>query len=45
MLTWFGPIWTHTENRGGPVSEENIRIQCERCEVERKAMNGVDERF
>ena len=30
--------WTHGGNGGGPVGEENGRIQCERCEVERKAI-------
>ena len=38
-------IWTHGENGGGPVGEENSRIQYERCEVERKAMNGMDGRY
>ena len=34
--------WIHGENGGGPVCEGNSRIQCERCEVERKATNDVD---
>ena len=34
-------VWTHGENRGGPV-EENGRISCKRCKVERKAKNGMD---
>ena len=36
--------WTHEENGGGLVSEENSMIQCERCEVEWKAMKGMDGR-
>ena len=35
-------IWTHGENGGGPVGEENSSIQYERCEVKRKAMNRMD---
>ena len=30
-------------NGGGRVREENNRIQCKRCEVERKATNGMDD--
>ena len=36
-------VWRQGEN--GPVGEENSRIRCERCEVERKAMNGMDGHF
>ena len=35
-------VWTHGKNGGVPVSEEKSRIQCERCEVEKKAMNEID---
>ena len=35
-------VWTLGENGGGPICEENNRIRCERCEVERKAMNRMD---
>ena len=34
--------WTHTDNGRGPVGEENSRIRCENCEVERKVTNGMD---
>ena len=37
-------VWTHEENEGGLVGEETSRIQCERCEVERKAKNGMNGR-
>ena len=40
VLRWFGYI---KRIEGEPVGEENSRIRCERCEVERKAMNGMDE--
>ena len=32
-------VWTHGENGGGPVGEEN----CRRCEVESKTTNRMDE--
>ena len=35
-------VCTHGENGGGPVGEENGRIRCERCEIKRKAKNGMD---
>ena len=35
-------VCTHGENGGGPVGEENSRIQCMRCEFERKTKNGMD---
>ena len=35
-------VWTQGENGRGPVGEENSKIQCERCEVERKATNRMD---
>ena len=37
-------VWTHVENGRGPVGEKNSRIRCERCEVERKTMSGMDGR-
>ena len=36
--------YTHGENGRGLISEENSRIQCERCEVQRKTTNGIDGR-
>ena len=35
--------WTYGENGGEPVGKEKRMIRCERCEVEKKAMNGMDE--
>ena len=40
-LRWF----EDGENGGWPVGKENSRIQCEMCEAERKAMNGMDGRM
>ena len=33
MLRWFGQM---------ERMEENTRIRCKRCEVEKKAKNGMD---
>ena len=38
-------VWTHGENGRGLVGEENSKIQCERLEIEWKAMNGMDGLF
>ena len=35
-------FWTYGENGRGLVGEENSRIQCEMCEVDRKAMKGME---
>ena len=37
-------IWTHGEDGGRAVGEEISRIQCKKCEVGRKAKNGMDGR-
>ena len=33
-------VRTHGENGGGLVVEENSRMRCERCEVERRPQTG-----
>ena len=35
-------VWIYEENGGGLVGEKRNGIWCIRCEVDRKAMNGVD---
>ena len=35
-------FWTHGENGGEPVGEENNRIQCDMYEVERKTRKEMD---
>ena len=34
-------VWTHEEKGGGLIGEENSRIQCERCEFEKKDTKGM----
>ena len=43
MRTTIEVAWTYGENGGEPVGKEKRMIRCERCEVEKKAMNGMDE--
>ena len=33
-------VWSR-EGNGGLIREETSKIQCERCEVEKKAINGM----
>ena len=35
-------VWIHGENGGESVDEENSKIWCEKCEIERKAINRMD---
>ena len=35
-------VWTRVGNGGRLFGEGNNWIRCERCEVERKAKNGMD---
>ena len=35
-------VWTRVENGGELVGEENTRIRCKSCKVERRATSWMD---